>query len=290
MVIDNVDDFLFSRHDAGAHQHKEQQTAMDLGLKGRVAIVVAASKGLGRAVAEELSREGAEVAICSRTPSDLEKAAGDIPAVSHKEIFHEALDVTDQARVAQFVAAVEQRFGRIDICVTNAGGPPSRPFAEITPQDWRAAVDLTLMSAVSFAREVLPRMRKNKWGRFITITSISVKQPIDGLLLSNSIRAAVAGLARTLANECGADGITVNNVCPGYTRTERLEELAEAIAARSGSPREATFAEWCRQIPLGRIGDPREFAALVAFLASERASYITGTSIAVDGGLVRSLL
>ncbi|HXN23369.1 MAG TPA: SDR family oxidoreductase [Candidatus Dormibacteraeota bacterium] len=263
---------------------------MDLGLKGRVAIVVAASKGLARAVAEELSREGAEVAICARTASDLEKAAGTIGTVSHKEVFYQALDVTDQRRVGQFVAAVEHRFGRIDICVTNAGGPPSKPFAEITPQDWQAAVDLTLMSAVSFAREVLPRMCKNKWGRFITITSVSVKQPIDGLILSNSIRAAVAGLARTLANEYAADGITVNNVCPGYTRTERLEELASAIAARSGSAREETFAQWHRQIPVGRVGDPREFAALVAFLASERASYITGTSIAVDGGLVRSLL
>jgi 3-oxoacyl-[acyl-carrier protein] reductase len=146
------------------------------------------------------------------------------------------------------------------------------------------------MSTVWFAREALPRMQKNRWGRFITITSVSVKQPVDGLLLSNSVRAAVAGLARTLANEYAAHGITVNNVCPGYTRTERLDELAGGISNRSGGSLEDVFANWSKQIPAGRVGHPEEFAALVAFLASERASYINGTSIAVDGGLVRSLL
>ena len=157
-------------------------------------------------------------------------------------------------------------------------------------EDWRAAVDLLLMSAVFFAKETLPRMQKNKWGRFITITSSAVKQPVDGLLLSNSIRAAVTGLARTLANEYAAHGITVNNVCPGYTRTARLDNLAATISARTGTKPEAVFADWTRQIPAGRIGTPQEFAAVVAFLASERASYVNGTSIAVDGGMVRSLL
>lgn len=263
---------------------------MDLGLQGRVAIVAAASKGLGRAVAEELAREGARVAICARGASELEQAANHIQKSTGCDVFHQSVDVTNPAAVFQFVAAVAERFGRLDICVTNCGGPPSKMFADTNPEDWRSAVDLLLMSTVSFAKETLPRMQKNKWGRFITITSSAVKQPIDGLLLSNSIRAAVTGLARTLANEYAAYGITVNNVCPGYTRTARLDNLAATISARTGFPSDSVFADWTRQIPAGRIGTPQEFAAVVAFLASERASYVNGTSIAVDGGMVRSLL
>jgi 3-oxoacyl-[acyl-carrier protein] reductase len=263
---------------------------MELGLKGRVAIVAAASKGLGCAVATELAREGAEVAICARSAANLEKAASSIRQAGGREVFWQALDVTDAARVQAFVAAVEKRYGRVDICVTNAGGPPAKTFLEISAEEWNAAVSLTLLSAVYFAREVLPRMRKNKWGRLVTITSVSVKQPIEGLLLSNSIRAAVAGLARTLANEFGADGITVNNVCPGYTLTERLDELAETLAQGGGVSREKILERWSSQVPLGRLGKPEEFAALVVFLVSERASYINGASIAVDGGWVRSLL
>ncbi len=263
---------------------------MDLGLKGRVAIVAAASKGLGRAVATELALEGAQVAICARNTADLERAASDIRRATGVEIFWQALDVTDARAVPQFVDAVEKRYGRVDICVTNAGGPPAKTFLEISLEDWRAAVDLTLLSAVYFAREVLPRMRKNKWGRLVTITSMSVKQPVDGLLLSNSIRAAVTGLARTLANEFGADGITVNNVCPGYTLTERLDELAEHQAKGAGLPREKIFERWSSQVPLRRLAKPEEFAALVTFLVSERASYINGATIAVDGGWTRGLL
>jgi 3-oxoacyl-[acyl-carrier protein] reductase len=263
---------------------------MDLGLKGRVAIVAAASKGLGRAVALELAREGAEVAICARSEANLVEAAKTIRAATGRDIYHEALDVTDAARVKAFVDAVEKRHGRVDICVTNAGGPPSKPFLDISLDEWQAAVSLTLLSSVYFAREVLPRMRKNKWGRLVTITSVAVKQPIDGLLLSNSIRAAVTGLARTLANEFGPHGITVNNVCPGYTLTERLEELAEGAARSGGVARDAVYQKWISQVPLGRLARPEEFAALVTFLVSERASYINGASIAVDGGWVRSLL
>jgi len=263
---------------------------MDLGLKGRVAIVVAASKGLGRAVATELAREGAQVAICARSPSNLEAATALIQEKTGRQAYWEALDVTDAARVEKFVAAVEQRYGRLDICVTNAGGPPAKPFLEISLDEWRAALETTLLSAVYFAREVLPRMRKNKWGRLVTITSISVKQPIDGLLLSNSVRAAVTGLARTLANEFGPHGITVNNVCPGYTLTERLDELAEKESRTAGVSRESVFQKWTAQVPLGRLGRPEEFAALVTFLVSERASYINGATIAVDGGFVRNLL
>jgi len=185
---------------------------------------------------------------------------------------------------------VETHFGRLDICVTNSGGPPSNSFRNTKPEDWRSTVDQLLMSAIFFAREGLPRMQKNKWGRLITITSSAVKQPVDGLLLSNSVRAAVTGLARTLANEYAADGITVDNVCPGYTRTARLDGLASTISARTGAKPEEVFANWEREIPAGRLGRPDEFATVVAFLASERASYVTGVSIAADGGLVRSLL
>ena len=277
---------------------------MDLGLTGRVAIVAAASKGLGRAVAEELAREGAQVAICARTAATLKEAARDIERITGGKtagkkirgreafhpVFYQALDVTDSEAVAAFVAEVEKHFGRIDICVTNSGGPPSNSFKSTKPEDWRAALDQLLMSTIFFAKETLPLMQKNKWGRLITITSSAVKQPVDGLLLSNSVRAAVTGLARTLANEYAADGITVNNVCPGYTRTGRLDGLASTISARTGAKPEEVFAGWEREIPAGRLGTPQEFAAVVAFLASERASYVTGTSIAVDGGLVRSLL
>jgi 3-oxoacyl-[acyl-carrier protein] reductase len=262
---------------------------MDLGLKGRVAIVAAASTGLGYAVAYEMAREGAEVAICSRTAAALEKAAAAIRKDTNRDVFRQPLDVTRADAVTAFVNAVEKRFGRVDICVTNAGGPPVKRFLEISIEEWRAAVDLNLMSTVYFAREVLPRMRKNKWGRLLTITSVSVKQPIDSLLLSNSIRAAVTGLARTLANEFGPDGITVNNICPGYTLTERLNELGGKMALDLGVPREKIFERWSAEVPLRRLGRPEEFAALVTFLASERASYINGTSIAVDGGWVKGL-
>ena len=168
---------------------------MDLGLKGRVAIVAAASKGLGRAIAAELAKEGCEVAICARTTADVERAAQEIGAANGREIFWRALDVTDADGVREFVAAAEKKFGRIDICVTNTGGPPSKKFMEITLDEWRTAVNLVLLSSVYFAREVLPRMQRRRWGRLLTITSISVKQPIDGLMLSNSLRAGVTGMA-----------------------------------------------------------------------------------------------
>ncbi|HLK04474.1 MAG TPA: SDR family oxidoreductase [Candidatus Acidoferrum sp.] len=263
---------------------------MDLGLKGRVAIVAAASTGLGRAVARELSKEGARVAICARTAQTLEETAHEIAHETGGEIFHQAVDVRNEAEVGHFVSAAETRFGKVDICVTNSGGPPSKLFAETRTEEWRDAVDLLLMSTVHFARETLPRMQKNGWGRFITITSTTVKQPVDGLLLSNSIRSAVNGMAKTLASEYAKYGITVNNVCPGYTATDRLSELSEAVAARNKVSVDDVVDGWKKQIPAGRIGTPEEFAAVVAFLASERASYVNGTSIAIDGGIVRGML
>ena len=263
---------------------------MELGLCGRVAIVAAASKGLGRAVAEELAREGAEIAICARNRANLEKAAVHIGEASGRKVFWRTVDVGDAKAVADFVCDVNERFGRVDVCVTNTGGPPSKLFAATTEEDWRTWIDQLLMSVVHFAKAVLPLMQKRTWGRFLTITSYSVKQPVEGLLLSNSLRAGVTGIIRTLANEYAASGITVNNVCPGYTRTDRLDELAAMMGARAAASAEEVFAGWKKLIPVGRLGTPEEFAAVVAFLASERASYVNGVSLTVDGGTTRSLL
>src|SRR5215470_17347680 len=230
---------------------------MDLGLGERVAIVAAASTGLGRAVARELSKEGAKIAICARTAQTLEKTAQEIQQETGGEVFQKTVDVRNEAEVAGFIAAVEARFGKVDICVTNAGGPPSKLFADTRTEEWRDAFDLLLLSTVNFAKETLPRMQKKGWGRFITITSTTVKQPVDGLLLSNSIRPAVTGLAKTLSSEYAKYGITVNNVCPGYTGTDRLRELSEAIAARNKVRVESFEEDWKKKTPAGRI-EPRK--------------------------------
>lgn len=262
---------------------------MKLGLDGRVAFVAAGSKGLGRAIAEELAAEGAEVAICARGKEALGETAVAIGRSTGREVLALAGDVSDPAAVERMIAGTIARFGRIDILVTNAGGPPSGRFDSLLPQTWQEAVDLTLMSVVNLTRAVLPGMKERGWGRVINVTSIAVKQPVDGLMLSNSLRSAVTGFARTLANEVAQLGITVNNILPGYTRTDRVEQLSEAAAKREGISRDAALAKWASEIPMGRLGEPREFAALAAFLASDRASYITGQSIAVDGGWIRSL-
>jgi 3-oxoacyl-[acyl-carrier protein] reductase len=262
---------------------------MDLGIKGRVAIVAASSKGLGRAVGEELAREGCELAICARTAADLERTAAEIERANGRKVMWQTVDVKNPAAVEAFVAAVDKHFGRVDICVTNSGGPPAKKFVETTSQEWQAAVDDMLLSTVMFARESLPRMQRNKWGRLITITSISAKQPIDGLILSNAVRAGVMGLAKTLANEFGPSGITVNNVCPGFTLTDRLAELADKRAHDAGTTREQVLTNMASQVPIGRVARPEEFAAVVAFLASARASFVNGTTIAVDGGMSKAL-
>ena len=205
------------------------------------------------------------------------------------DVFAQATDVTSAEEVHSFIAAAYERFGRIDICIANSGGPPSKTFAETTIDDWRRSADLNLISTVHLAKETLPLMQQRRWGRFIAITSISVKQPIDGLVLSNSIRAGVSGLVRTLANEYGPFNILVNNVCPGFTATARLLELSSALAAKQNVTPQEIEARWAAQAPLGRIGQPGEFANVVVFLASERASYVTGASLAIDGGLIKGL-
>jgi 3-oxoacyl-[acyl-carrier protein] reductase len=263
---------------------------MDLGLKNRVAIVAASSQGLGRAVAFGLAREGARLALCARNPETLEATADEIVKETGADVFAERCDVTDEAAVRAFVDRVEQRFARIDICVTNAGGPPAKPFEATSIDEWRRAVDLNFMSTLYFAHAVLPKMRARRWGRLITITSLTVKQPVDGLILSNSVRAGVAGMVKSLANEYGSSNVLVNNVCPGYTATDRLVELSTTLSKSAGVEPAEIEKRWTAQIPLARLADPKEFADVVVFLASDRASYITGQSIAIDGGFARGLL
>ena len=262
---------------------------MDLGLKDRVALVAASSTGLGKAVALGLAREGVKLALCARTQSTLEAAAEEIHGETGVEVLSRAVDVTSHVQVRAFVGEVAGHFGRVDICVANAGGPPSKSFADTTVDDWHTAAELNLMSTVYLAKETLPLMQQRRWGRFIAITSVTVKQPLDGLILSNAIRAGVLGLTKSLANEYGPYNVLVNNVCPGFTATARLNELAETLAAKGGVLPSDIEKRWASQAPLGRIGQPGELANLVVFLASERASYITGESIAVDGGLVKGL-
>ncbi|WP_035559047.1 SDR family oxidoreductase [Hymenobacter sp. IS2118] len=262
---------------------------MDLGLKGKVALVAAASKGLGRAVAEELAAEGASLVLCARGDEALQETCAAIAAATGVSVLGVAADVSNPADVARVVQAALDRFGRVDVLVTNAGGPPAGTFDTLSREMWEAATHLLLTSVVELTRAVLPGMKERGWGRILNVTSIAAKQPVENLLLSNSLRAAVTGMARTLANEVAPFGITVNNILPGYTRTERVENLADALAARDGITAAAATARWEAEIPMRRLGEPREFAALAAFLCSERASYITGTSIAVDGGWIRSL-
>src|SRR5205807_4461242 len=263
---------------------------MDLDLKNKVALVAAASRGLGRAVAEELAAEGASLVICSRQQETIDRVAKDISAAIGAEVLAVAADVSQPDDVVRLVNSGIERFGRIDILVTNAGGPPAGSFQSFTLDQWEAATRLLLHSAVELARQVLPGMKERRWGRILNITSIAVKQPVDNLILSNSLRAAVTGFARTLANEVAPFGITVNNIMPGYTRTERVEELAQMMAQKEGTTPAEFVARWEKEIPMRRLGEPREFAALAAFLVSERASYLTGSSISVDGGWIKALI
>ena len=263
---------------------------MDLGLKNKVALVAAASRGLGRAVAQELAAEGARLIICSRRTEIIGRVANDIKGATGVEVIGVAADVSNSSDVARLVRTGVERFGRVDILVTNAGGPPAGQFESFTIDQWEEATRLLLHSAVELARQVLPGMKERGWGRILNITSIAVKQPVDNLILSNSLRAAVTGFARTLANEVASSGVTVNNIMPGYTRTERVEELARMMAEKQGITADEFIARWEKEIPMRRIGEPREFAALAAFLVSERASYITGVSIPVDGGWIKGLI
>ena len=258
-------------------------------LDGKVALVCAASKGLGLASAQALAREGATIAICSRGGPALAAAAADLERAGHRARAFEA-DLRSAADITRLVDGVVAAFGGIDILVTNTGGPPSGPFMTFGDAEWGDAIDLLLLSVVRLCRAAVPHMQARGGGRIIHVTSISARQPVDGLVLSNTLRAGVTALSKTLASELAPHNILVNCVAPGYTRTDRVAELASASAAREGIPVSAVEERIERAIPLKRMGQPGEFGAVVAFLASPAASYVTGVTIPVDGGWIRGVL
>ncbi|HXG02264.1 MAG TPA: SDR family oxidoreductase [Candidatus Binatia bacterium] len=259
---------------------------MDLGLKGKTALVTAASKGMGRACAMTFAAEGARVVMCARTERDLQAAAEEIRRRTGGEVVAVAADVTRADDVKTVVRAARDAFGAVDILVANCGGPPRGGLDEVTDEQWYGAFEVSLLSVVRLIREVVPDMRRRRWGRILTIQSVSVKQPVEGLLLSNAVRPGVFGLVKTLVPDLGRDNITINVVCPGRILTDRYLSGAR----QAGLPIEEYVARGAREVPLGRIGTPEEFADVLVFLASERASYVTGVALQVDGGLVRALL
>jgi 3-oxoacyl-[acyl-carrier protein] reductase len=263
---------------------------MDLGIKDRVAIVTGASMGLGRAIARELSREKARVVVSARNETRLRQAAEEIRRETGGQVLPIPADMTSPEQVHALVAETLERWGAVDIAIANAGGPPGTRFETTSAEQFEAAIQMNLMGTVRLAQEVIPGMKRRRWGRFIALTSVSVKQPLPGLVLSNTARTGVVGFVKTLATEMAPHGILCNVVAPGFMRTGRVEELAAERARHEGREAGEVMAEMNARVPAGRMGEPEELAALVAFLASERASYITGTTIPVDGGFVQGLL
>ncbi len=263
---------------------------MDLGIDGKVAAVGGASTGLGKAVAWALAREGARVAICARDKERLENTGLALNRASGHEIFAYPCDLATESGPGDFIEATVGQFGRLDILVCNAGGPPATVSSKTPPEAWGKALELSLLSTIRLSQAALPHMTRNGWGRIICLTSISVKSPLPGMVLSNTARPGVVGYAKTVAEEFAASGITINVVCPGYMATDRLGELAEKRAQDSGKSVDDVMRQLVANIPAGRMGDPKELGDLVAFLASECAGYITGTTIQIDGGYVRGLL
>ncbi len=262
---------------------------MDLGLKGKVALVVAASRGLGRAVAQELAQEGCKLVICSRNADAITKAADDIRTDAKAEVLALAADVSDGEQIQHLIEQATRQFGGVDILFANAGGPPPGMFAQLNDEQWMGAVNLNLMSVVRLCRGVLPHMQQQKWGRILIDTSFTVKQPLENLILSNAIRAGVLGMAKTLSNEVAKDHVTVNCICPGWIQTERVDQLLKDRAQRANISLDEATKTVTNTIPMGRIGRVDEFAATAAFLLSERASYITGVALQVDGGAIKGL-
>ena len=263
---------------------------MDLGLEGKVAVVCGSSQGLGRAIADALAVEGVDLVINSRSPEKLLAARTEIVEATGANVEAVPCDLTPEDGARDLINAAEAAFGRVDILVTNTGGPPAGMFEDHSAEVWREAIAQNFESVVNLVRAALPGMKERRWGRIVNVTSISVKQPVEGLILSNALRAGVTGFAKTISNEVGPYNVTVNNVLPGYTRTERLVHLAEAASKRDGKTIDEVYEGWATEIPLGRLAEPPELGAVAAFLCSERASYVTGQSIAVDGGWIKGLL
>lgn len=257
---------------------------MDFGLKGKVAIVGGASQGLGLAAAETLAREGARLAICSRDQAKIDRAADKLRQETGADVLAVAADTSRADDLARFADAALAHYGTVHVLVNNTGGPRPGHFRDLADADWDATHSLTLMSVVRLTRAVLPAMQKQRWGRVINIQSSSVKTPVEGLTLSNSVRLAVIGWAKSLSNEVGPFGITVNTVCPGFTRTARGLQVTRARAEALGRDPAEIERAFSERIPLRRMGEPEELASLIAYLASEQAGYITGTAIQVDGG------
>ncbi|HYA27902.1 MAG TPA: SDR family oxidoreductase [Acidobacteriota bacterium] len=262
---------------------------MELGLNGKVALVAGASQGMGKAAALGFAREGAKVAICARGEAALNQAADLIRKESGSEVWAIVADMSKPDDIKKFVNESAKHFGRVDVIVNNAGGPPPGEFMKFTDDDWNNAFNLSFMSTMRMTREAVPHMRKVGGGKVINITSYSVKEPIAGLVLSNAVRSAVIGMAKTLSRELARDSILFNNVCPGRIDTDRAQKLNKARADRLGKPVEEINKEMASEVPLGRYGTAEEAADLIVFLGSDRASYITGTTIAIDGGLVRGI-
>jgi 3-oxoacyl-[acyl-carrier protein] reductase len=263
---------------------------MESGLRGKVALITAASKGIGKAVAESFAKEECKVAICSRTKSDLIEASKEIKEKFNLDPLWCICDLNKSLDIERTFDATIKEYGKVDILVNNCGGPVPGYFSELEEKDWDNAYDQVLMSVVRFSKLVLPEMMNNEWGRIINITSISVKQPVDNLMLSNSLRAGVTGFAKSLSTEVGKHNITVNNVAPGLTLTHRLYELAVLEGKENNKSHEEVLADMAKRVPMHRLAGPEEIASVVLFLASKQASYVTGTTIQVDGGYTKGLL
>lgn len=265
---------------------------MELGLRNRVAIVCASSEGLGKATASGFAREGAHVVLCARNKTKLASAAGEIRSIASAgaQVLAVSADLTKPAHIRRLVKAALKRFHRIDILVTNAGGPPVAAFLDLEDGQWQQGIDLNLMSTIRCIREVLPQMRKQQWGRIVNITSLTAKQPVDDLVISSTVRPGILGLTKVLANQYTHEGILINSVTPGFILTARQREIGEARGKKMGVSQEEYLAQVAKAIPAGRLGSPEELANVIVFLCSDRASYISGATISVDGGLIKGIL